>query len=487
VTPAHHSPERRWIVLAVVIAVITVVGVVAATRGAPSAGAQAVPGALVSPPNAESSAWYCAGETTASGVAAGSILLTNTTSHAATGSITQVTDAGTSVRTAVGIPARGLVIPTLPTPTSGSWVSDIVTISGGGVAVTELGSGRTGWFTTPCLSTTSADWYFPTGSTSASNELNVSLLNPTSTPVVVDLSFVTPSGTIHPIDYQGIVLEPDQLQVADVTSVVQNQGAIATVVSARTGRMVAAATQAIVGPQAGLSVLPGLPQVESNWFIPQSEELSGGISDISVFNPGQSTEDVTVQLRLASGPLAPFTNRVLPGTAWILTTSSQTRIPSNDLYSATITASGGPGVVVGRAVSAPSSASAPQVGLSNAIDGLSAASPTGYWVVPPPGTQSAPAVSNAVPYQLALLNTSDSAAGYTVFAVSPYGTRAIASGTFAAGATAIVNKATLANVAFDEIIVHSTAQVAAVEDNQPSGNFGVVPMPGIPLAASISL
>jgi hypothetical protein len=144
-------------------------------------------------------------------------------------------------------------------------------------------------------------------------------------------------------------------------------------------------------------------------------------------------------------------------------------------------------VVVGRSVSAPSSASAPQVGLTNAIDGLSAASPTGYWVVPPPGTQAAPAVSNAAPYQLALLNTSDSAAGYTVFAVSPYGTRAIASGTFAAGATAIVNKATLANVAFDEIIVHSTAQVAAVEDNQPSGNFGVVPMPGIPLAASISL
>ena len=486
-TPAHHSSERRWVVLAVVVVVIAAVGVLAATRSSPPAAAQPVPGALVSAPDAESSAWYCTGQSTASGVAAGTLLLTNTTTRAATGSITLVTDSGSSSSTAVGIPARGQVIPTLPTPTSGSWVSEIVTISSGGVAVTELVHGPTGWFATPCLSRTSADWYFPIGSTSAANELDISLLNPTSMPVVVDLSFVTPSGTIHPINYQGIVLRPDQLQVENVASVVQNQATLATAVSARTGEMVAAAVQTIVGSQAGLSVLPGLPQVESDWFIPQAQELSGGTSDISVFNPSQSAEDVTVLIRLASGPLAPFTDRVPPGTAWVLTTSSQTRIPSNDVYSAAITASGGPGVVVARAVSAPSSASAPQAGLTNAIGGLSTASPTGLWVVPPPGTQAAPVVSNAEPYQLALLNTSVSAAGYTVFAVSPSGTRTIASGTFEAGATAIVSRAALATAGFDQIIVRSPAPVAAIEDFAPTGNFGVVPMPGIPLAAAISL
>jgi hypothetical protein len=487
VTPAHHSSERRYVVLAVVLAVIAVVGVVATTRGTPPAGAQPLPGALVSAPNAESSAWYCAAQSTASGVAAGTILLTNTTTRAATGSITLVTDAGTSVVTAVAIPARDQVIPTLPTPTSGSWMSEIVTIFGGGVAVTELVHGPTGWFATPCLSRTSGDWYFPVGSTSAANELDIALLNPTSMPVVVDLSFVTPSGTAHPIGYQGIVLRPDQLEVENVASVVQNQATIATVVSARTGRMVAAAVQAIVGSQAGLSVLPGLPQVESDWFIPQAQELSGGTSDISVFNPGQTAEDVTVQIRVASGPLAPFTNRVPPGTAWVLTTSAQTRIPIDDVYSAAISASGGPGVVVGRAVSAPSSASAPQVGLTNAIGGLSTASPTGLWVVPPPGTQAAPVVSGALPYQLALLNTSDSAAGYAVFAVSPSGTRTIASGTFEGGATAIVSRAALANAGFDQIIVRSAAPLAAVEDIAPTGNYGVVAMPGVPLAAAISL
>ena len=486
-TPAHHSSERRWPVLLLVVAVVAGVGALVATRGTAPAEAQPVPGALVSAPNAESSAWYCAGQSTASGAAVGSILLTNTTTQVATGSITLVTDAGTSVLTAVAIPARGQVVPSLPSPTSGSWLSEIVTISGGGVAVSELVHGSTGWSVTPCLSTTSSSWYFPIGSTAGANGLDISLLNPTSTPVVVDLAFVTPSGTTHPINYQGIVLKPDELQVVNVASEIQNQSTVATVVSARTGRMVAAEVQTVVGSQAGLSVLPGLPQVESDWYLPQNMELSGGSSQISVFNPGGTTEDVTVQLRLASGALAPFTNRVAPGALWVLTTSSETRIPQSDLYSATVKASGGPGVVVGRTVSAPSTKGAPQVGLSNAIDGLSAAAPSGVWVVQPPGTQSAPVVSDAAPYQLALLNTTAAAAGYTVFAVSPAGTRLIATGTVDGGGTALMNPAALKNAGFDQIIVRSAAPLAAVEDMTPTGTFGVVAVPGVPLAAPIAL
>ena len=77
--------------------------------------------------------------------------------------------------------------------------------------------------------------------------------------------------------------------------------------------------------------------------------------------------------------------------------------------------------------------------------------------------------------------------GYTVFAVSPSGTRTIASGTFEGGATAIVSRAALANAGFDQIIVRSAAPVAAVEDIAPTGNYGVVAMQGVPLAAAISL
>ncbi len=96
--------------------------------------------------------------------------------------------------------------------------------SGGGVAVTQTVHGALGWSQSPCQSTTSAQWYFANGSSAASNVLYVSLLNPTSTPVVVDLSFLTPSGMVHPINYQGIVLPAGQVAVENVSSEVQNVG-----------------------------------------------------------------------------------------------------------------------------------------------------------------------------------------------------------------------------------------------------------------------
>ncbi len=490
-TPAQHRSGPRWPVLAVVVIAITVVSVVVATRGSSpqgaGAGAVADPGALVSAPNAESSAWYCAGQSVGSGVAPGSLLLSNTTSHPITGSVTQVADGGRPVATTVRIPARGQLIPTLAAPSSGSWLSQYVSLAGGGVAVTQLLHGSSGWSVSPCVSTTSSVWYFPSGTTANSDGLTVALFNPTPTPDVVDLSFVTPTGTIHPINYQGIVLGPGQLQVENVANEVQNQSTVSTVVTTRTGRMVAAEVQTFSGKAAGLSVVPGLPQVEREWSIPQSQEASGGSSDIDVFNPGTTPENVTVHLRIASGPLAPLNKVVAPGATWVLATSGQTRIPGGALYSAQIVARGGPGVVVGRRVAAPSSAQAPQAGLANTIDGLGSSSPTDLWVVPPPGTTDSPVVSGAAPHQLALSNASDASARFSVYAVMPSGFRVIASGRLPAGSFATVNGSALGAAGQVPLIVRSTEEVSVSMDMAPTGNVGVVDMPGIPLAAAISL
>ena len=119
--PAHHSPERRWPVLALVVVVVVVVGIVAGTRGtsAPPASALTAPSALVGPPDAESSAWYCTGQTTAAGVAPGFLVLTNTTGAPSTATITSVSDGGASERTVVAVPAHGVVAPSLPSPLVG--------------------------------------------------------------------------------------------------------------------------------------------------------------------------------------------------------------------------------------------------------------------------------------------------------------------------------------------------------------------------------
>ena len=362
-----------------------------------------------------------------------------------------------------------------------------MTVSGGGVAVTQVVHGSSGWSQSPCQSTTAADWYFPGGTTANSDPLYVSLLNPTSTPVVVDLTFITPTGAVHPINYQGIVLQSGQVQVENVASEVQNASTVSTVVATRTGRVVASEVQGFSGSSAGLALVPGAAHPESQWTFPQSQDVTGGSSEIDVFNPGTAPESVTVHLRLASGPLAPLSDKVAPGTTWALDTGAQTRIPHGATYSAEVDATGGPGVVVGRTVVLPASSSAPQAGMALAVDGLSTASPTGAWLVPGPGTAASPAVDGVSLNSLALTNTSGATVRYTVDDVTPSGDRSIGAGTLPRRRDRLVLERGPPGCRLRPDRGAASGPMAVSEDLGPSGGVGVVTMPGIPLAAAIGL
>ena len=95
------------------------------------------------------------------------------------------------------------------------------------------------------------------------------------------------------------------------------------------------------GTSGGVSLVPGVMAAQSHWAIPQAQEVPGASTEIDVFNPGTSTESVTVHFRLPSGPLAPLTQKILPGTTWPILTSTQTRIPANETYATAIDATGG--------------------------------------------------------------------------------------------------------------------------------------------------
>jgi Family of unknown function (DUF5719) len=494
VSPAHGSPERRWAVLAVVGAVVIGVGLVATTRGTPTPSAPGVAATLVGAPDAESSAWYCTGQSTASGGggAVGGVVLSNTSAHAVDATVDAVSETGASAHVSFAVPAHDVTAPALPALSSGSWQADTVTLSGGGVAVSQVVQGPAGWSATPCASTTSSQWYFAGGTTSGANGLYLSLLNPTPTPVVVDLTFVTPNGPVHPINYQGIVLQPGQVVVEDVGSEIQNVSPVSTAVAVRTGRVVATQLQLLGGSTPGLALVPGVSSPQSHWSIPQAQEVSGGTSEIDVFNPGSSPESVTVHLRVPSGPLAPLSSTVAPGSTWALVTSSQTRIPQSgsgqkESYSADLEASGADGVVVARTVVLPSSATAPQAGMANAVDERSMASPSHQWVVPPPGTSARPAPAGAAPASLALVNTSGATERYTAVAVSPASSRVVATGVLAPGQSVVVSGSPLAAAGLDQIAVRSDGPMAVSEDVAPSGGVGVVTMPGVPLAPPIGL
>jgi hypothetical protein len=488
VSPAHHSGHRRWVSVAVIAVVLAGVGVAARSPGTSlPGGPPPAPAALVGAPDAESSAWYCTGQTTAAGqLAPGSVVLTNTGTRRVSGTIHAVTDTGATVYQDVSVPGRGQLVADVPAPKSGTWLSEAVTLSRGGVAVSQTLHGPAGWAEAPCQSTTAQQWYFPSGLTTGTSSLFVSLFNPTSTPDVVDLSFVTTKGVVHPINFQGIVLGPGQTQVESVAPYVQDQPAIATTVSTRTGRLVANELQLLSDTSTGLAIVPGSPHAENVWALPQNEELNGGSSSVDIFNPGPTTQEVTVRARLASGALAPFKSRVPPETTWLLITGAQTRIPKGDPYSLVIRAQGGGGVVVGRVVGAPASATVPQNGLANGVNELSADLPSRRWVVPSPGSRAAPATPGAAPEHLGLTNLSAKRETYVVEVIRPGGLQKLASGTLPTETSVSLGTALLSRAGLNPLVVRASGATAVSEDLGPGGTYGVVTMPGIPLSLPLS-
>jgi hypothetical protein len=475
------------VVIVVVIAVFAGLAVAARTPGkSPTGGPPLRPAAIAGAPDAESSAWYCTGQTTTAGqLAPGSLVLTNTGKGAVTGTINGVTDTGAKVQSPVLVPGRGQLVARVPTPESGTWLSESVTLDGGGVAVSQTVHGASGWAEAPCQSSTAPQWYFPTGVTTGSNALFIALFNPTSTPDVVDVSFVTPKGLVHPINFQGIVVQSDQTQVEPVSPIVQDETNVATTVVTRTGRVVAGELQLFSGNGTGIALVPGSPRAMQEWAVPQSEEVAGGTSALDVFNPGPTTQVVTVQARLGSGPLAPFRARVSPDTTWVLSTGAQSRIPKSDPYAAIVRASGGSGVIVGRLVAAASTETAPQDGAATGVDALSAAAPARSWVLPSPGSAADPAVPGAAPAHLALTNLSRHRETYVIEVMRRSGLQTIASGSVRSTLSFSLDQAILARAGLNPLIVTSSGSMAVSEDVGPTGTYGVVTMPGIPLSRAL--
>jgi hypothetical protein len=485
-TQSRPEPNRRWLILLLVIVVLGGVAAAAHKPGVAQPGGPPVsPAALVTSDQAESAAWYCTGQTTVAGaLAPGSVMLTNTSKHVVTGTITSETDTAVTATTKVTVSPRQQIVALLPQPATGTWTSDSVLLDGGGVAVTQAVKGPNGWSEAPCESSTSQQWYFPSGTTTGSNGLFVALFNPTSTPDVIDLSFTTPTTVAHPINFQGIVLQPGQTQVENVSAYVQNETAVATTVTTRTGRVAASEMEVLTDSTNanGLAIIAGSPRTEKQWTIPEALELGGGTSSIDVFNPGPNTEDVTVRTMLASGPLAPFTSHVLPNTTWAVPTSTETRIPDGDLYDAVITATGGPGVVVGRIVGAPATSPAPQIGITTAIDTLTQSSPKFEWVVPSPGTAAVPALPGVTPAHLSLANSTAKLETYTLSVMEPHGVRVIAQGSLRPHVFITLSAATLSSAGLNSLLIKATGPLAIAEDVGPTGTLGVITMPGIPLS-----
>lgn len=395
---AWRAKGRGRLRALVALGVLVGAGAWLGTLGARPAPSTHVPSAALAadaaPAGSQSESWYCPSVPSASVPGVSSrLVLVGSGGRPVHATLTAVGAGGRArrARASVTVPGAGEVSIRAPHVGASAWEADRVDVTGGAVVASALVTGPRGRGIAPCASETSPVWYFASGSTSGGSALHVSLFNPTPDLAVVDLTFVSTSGVTSPMPFQGIVVAPMAVVTKTVGTYVQNKGTVATVVRARSGSVVAGELQ-LFGRQgtSGVGLTLGTPVPSPTWVLPRTVDALHGTSSVVVFNPTPDAERVRVDVRIAGGPVAPFSAVVGPDALWQLATSDELRIPQGSPYAATIHASGG--VVVARigsgAPSTPTSQWAQAVAVPLATSGEpvdwilpAAASPSGSEVV----------------------------------------------------------------------------------------------------------
>ena len=195
-------------------------------------------------------------------VAAGTVILTNSTRQERTATVTVIDDAGHTAQDKVTIGALATSTVGVSNQLSGgTWLMAQVLVDGGGVMASEQVAGSQGRTLSACGSRTSSTWQFTGGSTQRGQALTISLANPTATPAVANVSFITANaGAATPQGSQGLVVGPHAVVAVPVQNLVAHGADLASDVTVTQGRLVAFATQVSSSP-VGVGVALGQPQL----------------------------------------------------------------------------------------------------------------------------------------------------------------------------------------------------------------------------------
>jgi hypothetical protein len=465
---------RRLAVVASVLVVAVGGGLAAGFGGAPAPATDLPSASLVAaaaPVDAQSSSWYCAGVPgSSSPLGTSQVLLVNAGRRTVPATVDVVGTKGAAKRTRVEVPAHGQLTVAPASLVTGPWLATRIDVGGGGVSASELVGGSSGGAVAPCASATSARWYFAAGATTTGSTLQMSVFNPTANLAVVDLSFVTTAGATSPQPFQGLVLEPGAFRSVTVGAYVQDQKQVAAVVTARSGAVVATELQAVhAGGVSGIALRLGTPALADTWVLPRAMDVSGGTAQVSIFNPSNHTETVSVRPRLPSGPVSPFIDKLGPDSVWVLDTAEEVRIPDGVGYAATVRVTGGPGVVVDRTAGAAAGSPVPQWGDDAPVS--RASMQVTRWVVP---AVDAPGTTTPVSRMLVLQDPGPRPVAAMVSALTRAGVRRVTRVTVKAGAFATVSAGTTAT------LVTAAGPLAVTGDASPAGAPATALVPAIP-------
>ena len=324
-------------------------------RSRPTEQASVMPTAA--PGTALSSTWYCAGATpTAAGPSSASVVIANRRDQETRGTVTVVTITGPSRSVPVRIAASSVAEVSLGQLAPGSAAAAVVDLQSGQNAAELAVSGPQDGDVTPCASAGSGRWHFADGSTARDASLSMSLFNPFPEDAIADLSFSSDQGRAVPADLQGVVVPARSLVVKEIGEHVRRREAVATTVTVRTGRLVAAQSLGrTVAGRAGISVSLGAPSTAPVWHFPDGLVGPGLVERYSLYNPAAREAQVGVEVSLDEGSAEPFELTVPAADRVTLTFNDEARIPKGVGHAVTVRSLNGVDVVATRVVEAAGS------------------------------------------------------------------------------------------------------------------------------------
>jgi len=272
---------------------------------------------------AESTSLYCAGISPVGVAGSGGAKFWNSSSERRHLDIELTNDRKVVVSTATIAPKESFFLPA-GSALDGS-VSVRAQIDGSGVVGSLFTTGPDST-SIPCQSEGVTEWYVAGLGTSGGTTSRLTLLNPSATPAVLDITTQSSLGFLAPAPYQGLVIPANgQLSLTLGQRVVEAKS-LAVHVTALRGSFVASALLVVAGHASILTGQSG-PSTEAHYGSINTNENS--TEAINLYNPLDVTAHVKLKLQMPGFEIAPISINVEPSTATSVKLVPDTRVPTS--------------------------------------------------------------------------------------------------------------------------------------------------------------
>ena len=240
--------------------------------------------------------WFCGGVPNTELDAGGDVLVVNPGDGPLQGHVTVFSDAPdvAVAERSFEVPARSVYTAVLnEVQPTGTYLSALVEIAGGGGFVEQRAVAATGTAVSPCSNSTSTNWYFADNYTLNGSSEDLVITNPFPDDAILDFTFASNNGTRKPQALQGFPVKGNSVAVVSEQNMPKDEAVLAVTVAASRGRVVVARAQHYLGERGGYSLTLGSPSLSNEWWFADGESGSGvAFERYSIYNP--SDADITV-------------------------------------------------------------------------------------------------------------------------------------------------------------------------------------------------